>query len=91
MLENGSRRHRDFIGYEYKEVSAEPGQIFFLIDGYENFGWEVDENIVQYGSDRFSEKTRASHHRKIMLRLKETGRSSIKWSLQDFRETLRPV
>lgn len=70
MLENRSRKYRDFIGYEYKEVSAEPGQISFLIDGYENFGWEVDENIVQYGSDRFSEKTRASHHRKIMLRLK---------------------
>ena len=70
MLENESRRHRDFIGYEYKEVSAEPGQISFLIDGYENFGWDVDENAVQYGNDRYPEKTGAPHQRKIMLRLK---------------------
>ena len=70
MLENESRRHRDFIGYEYKEVSAEAGQISFLIDGYENFGWEVDENAVQYGNDRYPEKTGAPHQRKIMLRLK---------------------
>ena len=66
MLENESRRHRDFIGYEYKEVSAEAGQISFLIDGYENFGWEVDENAVQYGNDRYPEKTGAPHQRKIM-------------------------
>lgn len=70
MLEDEIRRHKDFIGYEYKEVSAEPGQISFLIDGYENFGWEVAENVVQYGSDRYTEKTGSPHHRKIMLQLK---------------------
>lgn len=35
---------RDFVGYEYKELTA-PGDKFSLyLDGYENFGWEVDKN-----------------------------------------------
>ena len=45
-MENENRRGKSFIAYEYKEVSADPGQISFLIDGYENFGWEIDENAV---------------------------------------------
>lgn len=34
---------REFTRYEYKEVSAESGKVSFLIDGYECFGWELDE------------------------------------------------
>lgn len=36
---------KNFIGYEYKEISAERHQISFYVDCYENFGWLVDENI----------------------------------------------
>ena len=57
MMENENRKARSFIAYEYKEVSADSGQISFLIDGYENFGWEVDENIIQYGMEKYPEKT----------------------------------
>ena len=42
---NENRENNRFIGYEYKQVAAEPGQISFLIDGYMNFGWEIDENV----------------------------------------------
>ena len=37
----------DFVGYEYKELTA-PGEKFSLyLDGYENFGWEIDKNAPQ--------------------------------------------
>lgn len=36
---------RAFVGYEYKEVIANANSISFLIDGYRNFGWVVDENV----------------------------------------------
>ena len=42
---NENKENNRFIGYEYKQVVAEPGQISFLIDGYMNFGWEIDENV----------------------------------------------
>ena len=70
MMENENRKAGSFIAYEYKEVSADSGQISFLIDGYENFGWEVDENIIQYGMEKYPEKAGASPHRKAVLRLK---------------------
>lgn len=44
MDDTGSRK-REFIGYEYKEVSADKSKVSFLLDGYENFGWEADGNI----------------------------------------------
>ena len=34
-----------FVGYEYKEVITNAEKVSFLIDGYENFGWVIDENI----------------------------------------------
>ncbi|MGL6219675.1 MAG: hypothetical protein ACRC36_16670 [Lacrimispora sphenoides] len=37
-------RQRDYIGYEYKEVVVESGQISQYLDGYENFGWMPIEN-----------------------------------------------
>lgn len=42
----------NFIAYEYKEVVADNSKISFLLDGYENFGWEQDklvtENLTPY-------------------------------------------
>lgn len=39
MEETGKNR-KNFIGYEYKEVVCERQKISFMLDGYENFGWE---------------------------------------------------
>lgn len=47
MDDNTGNRKREFVGYEYKEVCADKNQLSFLIDGYENFGWEVDGNISE--------------------------------------------
>lgn len=32
----------DFIGYEYKEVQAKRGLTSVYVDGYENFGWNLE-------------------------------------------------
>ncbi len=43
---NGIEKNvQPFVGYEYKEVITNADKVSFLIDGYRNFGWVVDENI----------------------------------------------
>lgn len=44
-MNQGTGNTKNFVGYEYKEISAEKNQISFYIDCYENFGWMVDENV----------------------------------------------
>ena len=34
-----------FVGYEYREVSADSEKASMLLDGYMSFGWTPDENI----------------------------------------------
>lgn len=38
------KNSHSFMGYDYKEVITNKEKISFLIDGYKNFGWIVDEN-----------------------------------------------
>lgn len=64
------RRPGGFIGYEYKEVVTDPGQASFLIDGYENFGWEPDENAMQGLLEKYPETPGAPKRRKAVLRFK---------------------
>ena len=40
------KERRNFVGYEYKEVSASSDKVSLLLDGYESFGWEVDDNFT---------------------------------------------
>lgn len=40
-------RHPRFVGYEYKEVVSENSKVPLLMDGYECFGWEVNEQLSQ--------------------------------------------
>lgn len=55
---------KEFVAYDYKEIIADSDKISFLIDGYENFGWEID--------DRFSNnrETTASYLDRIAIRMK---------------------
>ena len=46
------RQQRNFVGYEYKELLTEGSRYSFLLDGYENFGWELDENLPENGERR---------------------------------------
>lgn len=40
-------QQKNFIGYEYKEIVTDSSRISFLLDGYENFGWEMDGNVQE--------------------------------------------
>ena len=46
MGENG-KQLKNFVGYEYKEIVAESSKASFLLDGYESFGWEADDNLME--------------------------------------------
>ena len=41
-METSERQQKNFIGYEYKEIITDSSRVSFLLDGYENFGWEID-------------------------------------------------
>ncbi len=69
-MENEKRRTGGFMAYEYKEVVTDPGQASFFIDGYANFGWEPDENVMGDILEKYPERTGSSQHKKIVIRLK---------------------
>ena len=70
MEETKKRRNGSFIAFEYKEVIADIGQASFLIDGYENFGWEIDENVMPDTTERYSVKKGETQHKKVVIRMK---------------------
>lgn len=45
-MEDTGRQRKNFVGYEYKEIIAEGSRISFLLDGYECFGWVLDESLM---------------------------------------------
>ena len=69
-MENENRTRTRFISYEYKQVEADPGQISFLIDGYANFGWEIDENVKDIQTEHPIGRKQGTYHRKSILSLK---------------------
>jgi len=40
---NVERKTRDFVGYEYKDITIERSLESLYADGYQNFGWELDQ------------------------------------------------
>lgn len=64
-MEDAGRQNRNFVGYEYKEIIAENSQVSFLLDGYECFGWELDERLTENRESRHS-----SYQKKTIFRLK---------------------
>lgn len=66
-MEKAGVKKREFIGYEYKTVTAESSRVSFLIDGYQCFGWEVDDNFP------YSQKSdNAGNQKKMLIRLKRS-------------------
>ena len=41
------KTQRNYVGYEYKEITANSSMISLFLDGYENFGWEVNDNLPE--------------------------------------------
>ena len=69
-MEREAKSTRNFVGYEYKEVAADPGKVSFLIDGYANFGWETDGNAMPDKIEISRGKAGSHYLRKTVLRLK---------------------
>lgn len=46
-MNSGEGQQRNFVGYEYREIHTESSRFSFLLDGYENFGWELDESLSE--------------------------------------------
>lgn len=44
------KKQDHYIGYEYKELEADSKILPLLLDGYENFGWKLNESLP--GNDR---------------------------------------
>ena len=57
---------KEFISYDYKTVTADAERASFLLDGYENFGWEADENMFQNAGEAVT----PGRQKKVTLRLK---------------------
>ena len=65
-MDNMGTKKKEFVAYEYKEIITDESKESFLIDGYENFGWELDRNV--YEDSR--KHTNLHQQRKVILRLK---------------------
>lgn len=65
-MEDTGTKKKEFVAYEYKEVNTDKSRVSFLLDGYENFGWELAENVFEdfRGNINFRRQNR------VILRLK---------------------
>ena len=41
------KSQKNYVGYEYKEITADDSMASLLLDGYENFGWELNESMPE--------------------------------------------
>ena len=46
-MSTSEKQQKNFIGYEYKEIITDSSRVSFLLDGYENFGWEIDGKMQE--------------------------------------------
>ena len=56
---------KDFIGYEYKELNENTAQFSLYLDCYQNFGWQIDEQLPVKPKGKQS-VVRMKRDRKIM-------------------------
>ena len=76
-MDGTETRKKVYVGYEYKEVTAESSRLSFLLDGYECFGWELDENLPESGRggslpNQKKAGIRLKRNRKIMNKMELT-------------------
>lgn len=59
------REQRNYVGYEYKEIAADGQLAALLLDGYESFGWEVNDSLPESNAGG-----KPGIGQKVMLRLR---------------------
>lgn len=66
-----NREEKSFVGYEYKEITVEAGQMSMYLDCYENFGWIAEEQT--FDKDTSGQITiRMKRDRKIINKMELT-------------------
>lgn len=69
-METMEKKQKSFVGYEYKEIAADGSMTSLLLDGYESFGWELDENFTI--DSRGGKVIRLKRNRKILNKMELT-------------------
>ena len=64
-MDDTGKKQRSYVGYEYKEIAADSNMVPVLLDGYENFGWELNENLPENVM-----RERKGNSQKVLIRLK---------------------
>ena len=64
-------QQKDFVGYEFKEITAPTDRISLYMDCYESFGWQMDENMPAV-SGMHHTTLRMKRDRKIINKLELT-------------------
>lgn len=59
------KMQRNYVGYEYKEIAADGPMVSLLLDGYENFGWEVNDSLPESNTGG-----RPGTRQKVVIRLR---------------------
>ncbi len=62
---------KDFVGYEYQEITAPAGKVSFYLDCYENFGWQMDGNVPVFSGKRHA-TLRMKRDRKLIHKMELT-------------------
>ena len=62
---------KDFVGYEYKEITGPDSRVSQYLDCYECFGWQIDENIPA-GSRMGQTTIRMKRDRKLVNKMELT-------------------
>lgn len=70
-MHQGNRYKNPFVGYEYKEIIASSDKASMLVDCYENFGWDVDENAPYENAYNYT-KIKLKRDRKIINKMELT-------------------
>ncbi len=90
-MEDIETKRKEFVGYEYKEVNADKSRVSFLLDGYENFGWELDGNMIETSI----ENRNPQKQNKVTLRLKRNRKIINKMELtrlqKNFESCVREI
>lgn len=43
------KKQKNYVGFEYKEITAEDSMVSLFLDAYENFGWELNDSLPENG------------------------------------------
>lgn len=90
-MDDTGRKKKEFVGYEYKEIVTEQSRVSFLLDGYENFGWEADGNCYETAREHANPQKQT----KVILRLKRNRKIVNKMELtrlqRNFESCVREI